>query len=302
MQAFTNRLLKNWKHRKKWAAKEGLTAFRVYDFDMPEHTVAVDAYAGLVHVTDVPRRAFDLDVRKQGFINACVEVFGVPASDVFYKVHRRHKPGETQYERVSRASVTRLVEEHGLTFEVNLSDYTDTGLFLDHRETRAMVRSMASGQRVLNLFAYTGSFSVAAAVGGALTTTTVDLSNTYCTWAERNLTHNRVSPSKAHQVIRADVLEWIAGATGTFDLIVLDPPSFSKSKMMNRTWDVQRDHARLIDACLARLAAGGSLFFSTNLSTFHLDGRFKAVEDLSEKTLPDDFRRVGRRCYRFLGQ
>jgi 23S rRNA (cytosine1962-C5)-methyltransferase len=198
-----------------------------------------------------------------------------------------------------------VVSEGGLKFEVDLHSYLDTGLFLDHRETRALVRQRAAGRRMLNLFAYTGSFSVYAAAGGALATTSVDLSNTYQAWTQRNLALNGFS-GDAHQLERADVFEYLERAQRErrlFGLIVLDPPSFSNSKKMQEILDVQRDHRRLIEACLELLTPNGELFFSTNRRRFKLDDALQALpgaEEITRQTLPDDFKRnPAHRCWIF---
>jgi 23S rRNA (cytosine1962-C5)-methyltransferase len=191
------------------------------------------------------------------------------------------------------------VQENGLKFEVNLSDYLDTGLFLDHRDTRARVRAESKGKRVLNLFSYTGSFSVYAAAGEAKQTTSVDLSNTYCDWAERNLRLNGFEPGARHAVVRADVTSWLESAPGTWDLAVVDPPSFSASKKMERTWDVQRDHRWLIQTIGGLLSPGSTLYFSTNFLGFKLDAQLDPEEELTPKSIPEDFRRPVHRCFRF---
>ncbi|MFT3841717.1 MAG: class I SAM-dependent methyltransferase [Myxococcaceae bacterium] len=287
MSPFANRLAKNAKHRHKWAKRRGLSAYRLYDLDMPDMPAAVDWYAGYAHVALYPRRnaeQVEADARA-----GVIEGLELPPDRVFVKVHRRQVWGEEQYERVANSSVKTVVEEAGAKLEVNLSDYLDTGLFLDHRETRLKVRAEAKGKRVLNLFAYTGAFSVQAGLGGAASTTTVDLSVNYCDWARHNLALNGLKG----EVIAADVFEWLDRARGEYDLIVLDPPSFSASKKARR-FDVQKDHPRLIDAARARLAKGGALYFSTNFQSFELDPSI----DAEEITLvPEDFRHALHRCW-----
>jgi 23S rRNA (cytosine1962-C5)-methyltransferase len=201
--------------------------------------------------------------------------------------------GLEQYQREARREVTKVVRENGLKFEVNLSDYLDTGLFLDHRDTRARVRAEAAGKRFLNLFSYTGAFSVYAAAGKASSTTSVDLSPHYCEWAERNLKLNALKGT----VICADVLAWLETDRGPFELIVLDPPSFSTSKKMGRRFEVQRDHRWLVDRVRSFLAPGGTLYFSTNFRGFELDGRLEGGVEL--RSLPDDFRPGIHRAWRF---
>lgn len=292
MSALSNRLAKNAKHRFKWAKRRGLTAFRLYDLDMPEVPAAVDWYAGYAHVALYPRRnpeELEAEVRQ-----AVEESLELPAEKVFVKTHRRQAWGEEQYERLSSRSVVTVVEEAGAKLEVNLSDYLDTGLFLDHRETRLRVREEAKGKRMLNLFAYTGSFTVHAALGGAAATTTVDLSGTYCDWATRNLALNGVRAGREHRVVAADVLAWLEAERGTYELIVLDPPSFSASKRARR-FEVQKDHPRLIALTLERLAKGGALYFSTNYGGFELDPLLDAEE---VTRVPEDFRHAMHRCWR----
>ena len=220
-----------------------------------------------------------------------------PAERVFFKTHEPQTETQ-QYTRQAVKSVLTTVDEVGAAFEINLSDFLDTGLFLDHRPLRLRVRKECEGKRVLNLFAYTGSFSVHAALGKAASTTTVDLSPQYCAWAERNLQLNRIARGAAHQVINADVLQWLESARHQWDVIVLDPPSFSTSKKMKRSWDVQRDHAHLISVTLEKLAPQGVLYFSTNLLDFELSPKLEGGQEL-KNTLPDDFRRQVHRAWRF---
>lgn len=306
---FANRLRKNLRHFKKLAAREGLTAFRVYDREMPEHPFVVDWYAGRVHLVEFPRRR----ERREGGLDreaaiACVcEVLQVPRERVHVKTHAPKSWGKEQYQREGEGSETFEVEEQGLSFWVNLGDYLDTGLFLDHRKTRARVRAEAKGKRFLNLFAYTGSFTVYAAAGGARSTTTVDLSNTYLEWAERNLALNGLA-GPAHALVRADVLEWLhaeAQSSRRYDLVVLDPPSFSASKRMSGTFDVQRDQGKLLADAVGVLAPGGVLYFSTNFKGFELKplrlapGVTAAVEELTPRSLPEDIQQKDiHRCWR----
>jgi 23S rRNA (cytosine1962-C5)-methyltransferase len=304
MSAFANRLQKNARHWQKWARRRGLEAFRIYDLDLPEYPFAIDWYLGRVHVMEYPRRSARRDgsaeTSRAEVIAAIEQTLQVPAEKIFTKTHEQKAWGRAQYEKLAADQTTFVVQENGLKFEVNLSDYLDTGLFLDHRDTRARVRGEAKGKRVLNLFAYTGSFSVYAAAGEAKQTTTVDLSNTYCDWAERNLRLNGFAPGSRHEVIRADVTAWLERADGQWDLAVVDPPSFSSSKKMDRTWDVQRDHRWLIQTVGERLAPGGTLYFSTNFLGFELDPALEPEEELTPRSIPEDFRRPVHRCFRFV--
>lgn len=305
MSDFENRLRKNAKQRFAWAQKEDVTAFRLYDLDMPEWPFAVDWYQGFAHVMEYPRRKQlrdgSIDEARAEVVRATAAALELSPEKIFTKTHEKRPWGRGQYERLGTGSTLVTVKEHGLSFECNLSDYLDTGLFLDHRVTRARVRKEAQGKRFLNLFAYTGAFTVHALAGGAAETTTVDLSNTYCDWAERNLKLNGFAPGPKHRVIRADVLQWLEEqARGPFDLIVLDPPSFSSSKKMERRFEVQRDHRHLVAQVLELLAPGGTLYFSTNFLDFTLDARLAPEEELTPRSIPEDFRRTVHRCWRFV--
>jgi 23S rRNA (cytosine1962-C5)-methyltransferase len=295
---FANRLRKNLRHLARWARRQGLTAYRLYDRDIPEYPFAVDVYGGFAHVQEFPRRQ---ETRREEVLAAVREVLGLEAGQVFLKTHVPHRWGASQYQRQAAGSRTVVVEEQGLKFKVDLAGYLDTGLFLDHRRTRALVRDEARGRRFLNLFAYTGSFTVYAAAGGARATTSVDLSGTYLDWAEENLALNGLQ-SPRHRFIRADVLEWVEGCEEKFDLVVLDPPSFSTSRRMARRFDVQKDHPRLVRDVRRLLSPGGVLYFSTNFQGFRLDERAlegMAFEDLTPRTIPEDFRRKDiHRCWR----
>ncbi len=302
---FTNRLRKNARHLRKWAARAGLTAYRVYDRDIPESPFAVDLYGRKVHLLEYPRRkalreGSLLEVRQE-VIAGIEAVLEVPAKDVFVSTHVPKAWGREQYESTGQQGAIEVVEENGLKFEVRLGERLDSGLFLDHRNTRARVKAESAGKRVLNLFAYTGSFSVYAAAGGAKEVTTVDLSTPYLEWAERNFELNGLA-LKAHRFIQGDVLQWISDARGPFDLIVLDPPSHSTSKRMARSFEVQRHHPALLADCLRLLATGGTLYFSTNFLGFELEPRAVAgrtVEELTPRSIPEDFRQKDiHRCWR----
>jgi 23S rRNA (cytosine1962-C5)-methyltransferase len=229
-------------------------------------------------------------------------VLGLPETAISLK-HRERQKGLQQYEKTGSNGEDFITQENGLKFIVNLDAYLDTGLFLDHRITRAMVRDIAQDKRFLNLFAYTGSFTVYAAAGGATRTTTVDLSNTYQNWTQRNFELNQMNLSK-HELVRADVFAYLDQAIANkekFDLIVMDPPSFSNSKKMQGVLDVQRDHAKLIRQAFSLLTAGGKLFFSNNLRSFALDESLLSemkIIDITTKTIPEDFRdKKIHRCY-----
>jgi 23S rRNA (guanine2445-N2)-methyltransferase / 23S rRNA (guanine2069-N7)-methyltransferase len=224
------------------------------------------------------------------------EVLDVPRERIHLRTRRKQKGG-SQYEKLAARSELEPVGEGGLELLVNFSDYLDTGLFLDHRPTRARIRELASGKTFLNLFAYTGTASVFAAAGGARATTSVDLSRTYLDWARRNLEHNGFGDEVRHRLIQADVLDWLEQPQERYDLIFLDPPTVSRSKRMERAFDVQRDHVPLIRAALLKLAPQGLLLFSTNFRRFRLDAAGLAdvaVTDVTAATIPKDFARDAR--------
>jgi 23S rRNA (guanine2445-N2)-methyltransferase / 23S rRNA (guanine2069-N7)-methyltransferase len=310
---FANRIAKNLKALEKWAEREQVSCYRIYDADMPEYSFAIDRYAEVdgtrvwLHVQEyaAPKTIDPAAVqrRRSEALAALPGATGVPAEHIHLRQRRRTARGE-QYEKLGEGGEFRLVEESGLKFWVNFTDYLDTGLFLDHRITRQRLRSAASRSRFLNLFAYTGSATVYAAAGRARETTTVDMSATYLDWARRNLAVNGFSGSQ-HQFVQEDCISWLKTAVAerrAFDLIFLDPPTFSNSKRMDDIFDVQRDHAALIDRCMALLAAGGKLVFSNNAQKFKMDADIAArykVTDITRATLPKDFERNPRihQCY-----
>jgi 23S rRNA (guanine2445-N2)-methyltransferase / 23S rRNA (guanine2069-N7)-methyltransferase len=310
---FGNRLGKNLKRLQSWASKSDIFCYRVYDADMPEYAFAIDVYHTLdpdqtwLYVQEYAAPAeIELDAvrrRRNEALSVMPEVTGVPEERIHVRTRRRNKRGE-QYKKVDEQAHFHYVLEAGLKFRVNFDDYLDTGLFLDHRITRARLRDAASGKRFLNLFAYTGTATVYAAAGGAKSTTTVDMSRTYLDWAERNLSINGFH-GPAHELVQADCREWLqesASKPTRYDLIFLDPPTFSNSKRMEGVLDIERDHGALIDACGKLLAADGLLVFSTNAQKFKLDDALLArynVRDISGPTLPRDFERNPRihRCF-----
>lgn len=308
---FGNRLAKNLKRLQSWAAREGIGCYRLYDADMPEYAFAIDLYrtldpeASWLYVQEYAAPAeIELDAvrRRRGeAMSTLTDVTGVAPERIRLRLRRRTKRGE-QYDKVDDQARYHLIEESGLRFRVNFDDYLDTGLFLDHRLTRQRLRTAAAGKRFLNLFAYTGTATVYAVAGGASHSTTVDLSNTYLDWARRNLALNRLDGSQ-HRFVHADCREWLqGGAGGPYDLIFLDPPTFSNSKRMEGVLDIERDHVALIDACARLLAPGGLMVFSTNAQRFRLDPQLAArlaVQDISAATIPKDFERNPRihRCF-----
>ncbi|OJT27059.1 SAM-dependent methyltransferase [Archangium sp. Cb G35] len=307
---FENRLRKNVKHFRKWAKARGLTAFRVYDRDVPEYTYAVDLYADRVHLVEYPRRRAlkSLEEQRAEVLAAVSTVLEVPPERVHVKTHLPQPWGRSQYGRVGEGTERLVVEEQGLKFWVNLGDYLDTGLFMDHRLTRARVRDEAKGKSFLNLFCYTGAFTVYAAAGGASRTLSVDLSNTYLDWAEENLALNGLSDPR-HALLRADAMAWVQDQRQepeqTFDLVVCDPPSFSTSKKMQGTFNVQRDHVRMLEGIRELMNPGGVLYFSTNFLGFELKDTavrgYESVEELTPGSIPEDFQRKEiHRCWRMV--
>jgi 23S rRNA (guanine2445-N2)-methyltransferase / 23S rRNA (guanine2069-N7)-methyltransferase len=302
---FANRLGKNLKRLRPWAERNDVTCYRIYDADMPEYSFAIDRYrladsdATHLYVQEyaAPASIDEESVRRRRgeAISVLPEVTGVPAEHIHLRTRRRVARGD-QYQKLDERASFHIVAENGLKFEVNFDDYLDTGLFLDHRITRAKLREAAQGKGFLNLFAYTGSATVYAAAGGARSSLSVDLSRTYLDWAQRNLTLNGLARHE-HAFLQADCREWlreVSQGRERFDLIFLDPPTFSNSKRMEGVLDVQRDHNELIDACMHILAPGGLLVFSTNAQRFRLDdalGERYAIQDISAPTLPEDFAR-----------
>jgi len=299
---FANRLKKRARHLTRWSKRERVTCYRVYDRDIPEIPLAVDWYDGRLHMSEYARGgevASDAWIAAMG--DAACEALGVPAGRLWVKRRERQR-GLAQYEKVSAEQARFEVREGGLRFVVNLSDYLDTGLFLDHRTTRAMARDDARGRDVLNLFAYTGAFSVYTAAGGARSTTTVDLSRTYLDWAADNLALNGFE-GPAHELVQADVIRWLAEApSASWDLVICDPPTFSNSKRMDDVFDVQRDHVALLREVLRVTRSGGIVYFSTNFRRFKPEPEafagVRAVE-ISDQTVPEDFRNSRiHRCWR----
>ncbi|MEX6502520.1 bifunctional 23S rRNA (guanine(2069)-N(7))-methyltransferase RlmK/23S rRNA (guanine(2445)-N(2))-methyltransferase RlmL [Pseudomonas zhanjiangensis] len=294
-QMFANRLQKNLKQLGKWARREGIECYRLYDADMPEYALAVDLYRDWVHVQEYAApRSIDPEKAQARLFDALAAIpqaLQVEQSKVIIK-RRERQAGTKQYQRQSSQGQFMEVNEGGVKLLVNLTDYLDTGLFLDHRPLRLRIQREAAGKRFLNLFCYTATATVHAAKGGARSTTSVDLSKTYLDWARRNLSLNGYSDK--HRLEQADVMAWLAEDRGEYELIFIDPPTFSNSKRMEGVFDVQRDHVQLLDLAMARLAPGGVLYFSNNFRKFQLDeglaSRY-AVEEISAATLDPDFAR-----------
>lgn len=303
-QMFANRLRKNLKTAVSWAKRESVFCFRVYDADMPEYAFAIDLYGdgegqqwAYVQEYAAPRTVeiSAAGKRRNEVLAVIPDVLQLPADRIHLR-ERRQQKGATQYEKVDEAGEFHLVREGRYLFSVNFQDYLDTGLFLDHRTTRSRLGDMARGKRMLNLFAYTGTATVYAAGGGALETTTVDMSRTYLQWAEHNLSVNDLD-SDAHEFIQADCISWLRDERGgerRYDLMFIDPPTHSRSKRMEEDFDVQRDHGQLIKDAAELLAEDGVIVFSNNFTKFKLDQFALSgfdIDDISQRTLPWDFRR-----------
>lgn len=298
-EMFANRFKKNLKHRAKWAKKNDIECYRVYDADLPDYAVAIDLYGDQVHVQEyAPPKQIDPEKavqRLKDVLYLLPLILNIPATQVILKLRQKQR-GHQQYEAQGAQKQRVKVSESGCVFWVNLTDYLDTGLFLDHRITRQKVASLAAGADFLNLFAYTGSASVYAAMGKAKSTTTIDMSNTYLSWAEDNMALNGFK-GEQHQYIRANCLEWLQTAQQgrqRYDLIFLDPPTFSNSTRMDGVFDIQRDHVALIQMTAGLLTEKGQLIFSTNRRDFKLDQAALSslvMKDIRHETLPLDFKR-----------
>ncbi|WP_051554482.1 bifunctional 23S rRNA (guanine(2069)-N(7))-methyltransferase RlmK/23S rRNA (guanine(2445)-N(2))-methyltransferase RlmL [Desulfobulbus elongatus] len=303
---FANRLRKNCDTLLRWAEEEQITCFRVYDADMPEYNLAVDLYEEWVHVQEyAPPATVDPARAEQRFgqaLQVIRTVFDVPRGRLFIKTRKKQK-GTQQYQKKPGAGTLHEVREGGGRFLVNFTDYLDTGLFLDHRLTRALLGLLAQGKTFLNLFAYTGAATVYAAMGGATATTTVDISATYLGRARANLALNGFG-GPLHQTVEADCLEWLQRDRERYGVIFVDPPTFSNARHRKQIFDVQKDHAALLRLAMQRLAKGGTLIFSNNFRAFKLEEslcRDFAVREISDETIPPDFQRNRRihRCWEF---
>lgn len=303
---FANRLSKVYRHLSKLARSEGVTCYRLFDRDLPEFPLIIEWYEGRLNVAEYRSHHKLTETEHAAWLERSLDtaasVLGISRTDIFLRERKRKAGRQDQYGKYASQKGFYAVHEGGLQFYVNLSDYLDTGLFLDHRITRRMFRELASGRRVLNLFCYTGSFSVYAAAGGAREIVSVDLSNTYLEWARKNM-HLNFPVMPAHcSFVRADVLQYLPGITnGYFDLVILDPPTFSNSKMMKDILDIQRDHVQMINLVLLKMSDGGKLFFSTNARKFRLDAdniRASSILDITAKTTPFDFKnKLQRWCF-----
>jgi 23S rRNA (cytosine1962-C5)-methyltransferase len=306
---FQNRLLKVYKHRSRLAKRMNISCYRLYDRDLPEFPLSIDVYDSRVCLSEYRAKHHLSEEEYQqwleGTIAVIAEVLQISNEAIYTKERKRKTNRLDQYQKTAGEKEFFEVKEHELTFLVNLSDYLDTGLFLDHRITRKMVMEEAKDKKVLNLFAYTGSFSVYAAAGGADEVTTVDLSNTYTDWAKKNFEVNFLSNPRKYRFVTADVKQYLETLTpNTFDLVIMDPPTFSNSKKMKDILDIQRDHAVLINQTLQAMKPGGILYFSTNARKFELEEtaiRASVIKDITRATTPFDFEgKLQRWCWRII--
>jgi 23S rRNA (cytosine1962-C5)-methyltransferase len=308
-EMFRNRLIKVFKHLGKQAARQGVSCYRVYDHDLPEFPFCIEFYGSRLYIAEYRRNHHLDEAAHQEQLNETLsvitEVLKVPDENIFLKERKRKEDRKSQYGKFGEGGSFFTVEENGLQFLVNLEDYLDTGLFPDHRITRQMVQQEAKGKHVLNLFCYTGSFSVYAAAGEAASVTSIDLSNTYINWAEQNFNLNNFTNTGQYHFIKADVLQYLDELPENhFQLAVLDPPTFSNSKMMKDFFDVQKDHVTLINRVLRTITPGGTLYFSTNFTKFVLQTESilaQEIKDITRQTTPFDFgKKLKRWCYRIV--
>jgi 23S rRNA (cytosine1962-C5)-methyltransferase len=302
---FENRLEKVYRHLSKQAKRQGIECYRIYDHDIPEFPFLIEIYGQYLYTAEYKRNYIMEEEEHERWLQGCLEICSkitrITAENIFIKQRQKKESRLGQYQKLSTDKKEMVVHEGGLKFIVNLSDYLDTGLFLDHRITRQLVKDQSANKAVLNLFAYTGSFSVYAVAGGAARVVTIDLSKTYLNWAERNMNLNFPDYEK-HQLLHADVKAFLKEEKADqYDLIIMDPPTFSNSKRMDDILDVQRDHVGLINDCIHLLKKEGVLYFSTNYTKFILEKeRINAslVKDITKATTPFDFTgKLKRQCF-----
>lgn len=329
LSMFRNRLTKMFRHISKLAKRQSISCYRVYDHDLPEFPFCIELYEDKAYLAEYKRRHGMTDSAHEAWLEDCLrvisEVLEIPDEKIYFRQRQRKAGRQGQYEKLSSEQEFFVVKEAGLQFRINLADYLDTGLFLDHRITRGMVREEAKDKQVLNLFCYTGSFSVYAAAGGAAGVSSVDLSKTYLNWAEDNMALNGLMDSheadhrpedkhpldrlvpgdKKFTFIHADVKQYLDELPADhYDLVVMDPPTFSNSKRMKDFLDIQRDHADLLNKTLRSMKTGGVLYFSTNFRKFQLESEkihAASMKDITKATTPFDFQgKLFRWCYRII--
>ena len=295
-----NRLKKRFTHLKKWAKREQITCFRIYERDLIDYPLIVDWYDGEAVAWIYVRKKDETPDQQYQFEHhvtaSILDALDISIEHLYVKYRGRQKGLSTQYEKLNHHRHTKVIKEHGISFEVNLSDYLDTGLFLDHRPTRVLCKAMCKDKKVLNLFAYTGSFTCYAIEGGAKSTTTVDLSAKYIEWCKRNMAHNRYPVRSSDRFIVDNCLEFIKieGSRNRYDVIICDPPTFSNSKKMRNAFSIDEDYVELIERCVKLLAPKGRLIFSTNSRSFKLDEDELpdglTITNMTKKTVPEDFK------------
>jgi 23S rRNA (cytosine1962-C5)-methyltransferase len=304
---FRNRLQKVYRHISRQAKRLNVSCYRVYDHDLPEFPLCIENYEGKLYVAEYKRQHGMMDEEHNEWLQQTLtvisDVFQVTRDRVFVKLRQRKQGRSGQYQKTGKKKHEFVIHENGLKFIVNLSDYLDSGLFLDHRITRQMIKEEAKDKKVLNLFCYTGSFSVYATAGGAQEVVSVDLSNTYLSWAKRNMELNAFTDQSKYKYIHADVKQYLKTIPKNyFDIVIMDPPTFSNSKRMEEFLDVQRDHVELINDCLSAMQKNGVLYFSTNNKNFNLQSekiKCTSMKDITKITTPFDFEgRLFRKCYR----
>ncbi len=311
LQMFENRLLKNYKHRIKQAKRQNISCWRLYDHDLPEYPICVEIYEDYIYIAEYNRRHALSDEAHAIWLadtkTIIANITGISIENMYLRVRKRMDHKEEQYEKDEAVPEAKIitVQENGLKFLLNLTDYLDTGLFLDHRITRQMVQVEAKDTEFLNLFSYTSSFSVYAAAAGAKNVTSVDLSKTYLSWSEENFALNKLINIVAYQFVHADVKQYLKTLpSNKYDLVVMDPPTFSNSKRMKSVLDIQLDHVTLINDVLRAMKTGGILYFSTNYSKFILETdkiHSTQIKDITKATTPFDFEgRLKRWCYKII--
>ncbi|HTO14702.1 MAG TPA: class I SAM-dependent methyltransferase [Edaphocola sp.] len=303
MEEFENRLKKNFKLWSKWAKRKDIQCYRLYDHDIPQFPFCIEIYGEYVHCSEYSSlKSNKIECYQiEDVALKITDILNVPIEHLFFKQRKILSRRAEQYEKLDSQQQSIIVQENGLNFKVNLTDYLDTGLFLDHRPLRTRFLTEAKGKKVLNLFSYTGSFSVYAAKAGASLVTTVDLSKTYLQWAIENFKLNDL-PLDGHLFVQSDVMQFLKlSTTELYDLIIVDPPSFSNSKSMKGTWDTQRDHPTMLHFLLKHCAPGARIYFSNNFRNFKpifSKLRMKNVKDISLATIPEDFRNKEiHKCY-----
>ena len=304
---FQNRLQKVYKHKSKQAKRLQVSCWRLYEHDLPEFPFCIEIYDDKVYLAEYARKHGMSDGEHDIWLDDCLDIISellqVPIEKIYVRQRKKMHHRSQQYERLNDIKEFFTVEENGLKFLVNLSDYLDSGLFLDHRTTRQMVQQECAGKRVLNLFCYTGSFSVYAAAGKAASVTSVDLSKTYLAWAEDNFEVNHLKDEVKYPFIHDDVKQYLKTLQpDSFDLVIMDPPTFSNSKRMKDFLDIQRDHAALLNDALKATVSNGTVYFSTNFSRFVLEPEkimASAIKDITKATTPFDFEgKLKRWCYK----